>query len=403
MDTYNSHPGYGLTAESIVSFFRRAEAGWPVQQFDMFDDLIENDGHLRGLVNGRVEKVSGCDWVLKPGSDDPQSAVAAKSLEERLRNDIGFREFLEHHLMAPHFGIACTNIVWNDVERIITPTEFRNAAARRFRSPSAERANEIWLIGGSTINDLIELEPGLWAVSTYRHRNPWASGMMRTCAWWAAFKRWQVRDWQVFAELFGLPMVLGTYELGATLATRQALEDAIKQLGTDGWAIISKSAEIIIKEAGARGGDSSTVFPPMIRMCEDQMSKLIAGATLTTDAGGPNSKGSYALGAVHETREYALTKADARRVEEMFVRDIGQPYVRWNGFGNAKPPRLKIQITRDSLERAKVIEIIGKGIDIDKSQLQEEFSLREPAPGNAVSFKPPEPKLPAPSSSKNHD
>jgi phage gp29-like protein len=395
MDTYNSHPAMGLTAEMIVAYFRRAEQGWPVQQFDMFDDIRETDGHLRGLINGRVESVSGCDWVLKPGRPDAASEACAIELEDRLRNDIGFREFMEHHLMAPHDGIANTNVVWDELERIVCPVEFINTPPRRFRAPTAERANEIWLIGGTSINDLIPLEAGLWARSAYRFRNPWAAGLMRTCVWWAAFKRWSVRDWQVFAEMFGLPLVLGLYEEGAGLPTRLALEQAVQQIGTDGYAILSKQTEIIVKET-ARSGDSSTVFPQIARLAEEQMSKLIAGATLNTDAGGPSAKGSYALGAVHEGRAYAIARADARRIEEMFVRDIGRPFQIWNGFDRAAPPRLKIQITRDNLERAQVLEIIGKAVDLDEDQIREEFSLRTPAKGKrvtCVTFKEPEPTI----------
>ena len=34
---------------------------------------------------------------------------------------------------------------------------------------------------------------------------------------------------------------------------------------------------------------------------------------------------------VHESRSYAMKRWDAKCVQEMFVRDIGQTFVRWNG------------------------------------------------------------------------
>jgi phage gp29-like protein len=386
IDTYNSHPAVGLTADMLLSFYREAERGIPVQQFDCFDDLIEVDGHLRGLIGERIEFVSGADWTLKAGRPDKPSELAAAALEEQLRNHLGFREFIEHQLEAPHYGIAGTNLVWDVGDGgIVTPTEFRNAAHRRFASPRAELAGKIMLINGSTARDLVELEPGLWAISRYRGRNPWASGLMRTAAWWAMFKRWSVRDWQVFAEMFGLPLAIGYYEEGAALESRQALEDVVKAIGEDGYAVLSNLTEVVIKDT-ARSGDSSTVYPGIAALAEAQMSKLIAGATLSVDAGGPGSKGSYALGAVHEERAYALKRADARRVEEMFVRDVGRWFNAWNGYDRAAPPRLKIQITRDNLERAKVLETVGQIVDLDEDQIREEFSLRTPAPGKGVRF-----------------
>jgi len=362
--------------------YREAEQGVPVRQFDCFDDIVEIDGHLGGLIAGRVDAVAGCEMVVRPGAPDAPSELAAAALGERIRN-IGFREFIEHHLTAPHYGIACTNIVWDLVDGVVAPMELINASHRRFASPTAERAHEIHLVDGDDSRKLTPLEYGLWAVTRMRGRNPWASGSLRTCAWWAMFKRWSVRDWQVFAEMFGLPLVLGYYEEGAGIESRRVLEDAAKNIGEDGFAILSSLTELIVKDT-VRSGDSSTVYPQIAALAEAQMSKRINGATLINDSGGPGSKGSYALGGIHESQQYKRERRDAGRIEEMFARDIGIPFVRWNGYDRAAPPELKIQITRDSLERAQTLEIVGAIIDLDEGQLREEFSLRTPAPGKGV-------------------
>jgi phage gp29-like protein len=396
MDTYNSNPAVGLTADVLVAFYREAEYGRPLRQYDAFEKYgIEPDGHLRGLINGRIESVAGSDWVLKPGRPDKPSELAAAALEDVLRNATrsttpallsasqpatgGFRDFIEHHLTAPHFGIACTNIVWDLEGGYYIPDDLINAAHRRFASPSMERADEIWLVNDIG-NALVALEPGLWAVSRYRNRNPWAAGLMRTCMWWAMFKRWSVRDWQVFAEMFGLPLAIGYYEEGAGEASRKALAEAVQMIGEDGYAVLSSLTELVIKDT-ARSGDSSTVFPKIAQMADEEMSKLIVGGTLNTDVAGV---GSYNAATVHESRAYKLERADARRVEEMFTRDIGVPFTKWNGLDRAAPPRLKIQITRDNLERAQVLETLGVALDIDEDQIREEFSLRAPATGKGV-------------------
>lgn len=397
LDTYNSHPAIGLTADMLFAYYRQAERGVPIWQYDCFDDLVEVDGHLRGLIGGRIESISGCDLVIQPGAPDKASNLAAGELGDRilgLGGSVGIREFLEHQLTAPHFGIALTNIVWDFVEGVIAPVELKNAAHRRFCAPSTTRADEIKLIAGDTIRDLTDLEPGLWAVSRYRNRNPWAAGLLRTAGWWAMFKRWSVRDWQVFAEMFGLPLVIGYYEDGAGPVSREALEAAVKSIGEDGFAVLSNMTEIVIKDT-VRSGDSSTVYPQIAALCEAQMSKLIAGATLTTDSGGAGSKGSYALGSVHESRQYNLARSDARRVEEMFQRDIGRVFCAWNGFDRAQPPKLKIQITRDSLERAQALEILGQMMELDEDQIREEFSLRTPAAGKGVRMPAAAPKSPS--------
>lgn len=392
-ETNNTHPGFGLTNEVLVSAFRQAERGNPLRQFDLFDDLKERNGSLRGMLNDRNESVSGCDWVVMPppGRSDPQSVKAALELGQRLENQLQFREFLAHQLDAVPYGIACTSMMWDYVENVAVPTEFKNPAARRFASPSAERADEIWLIDATPgAGRLIQLEYGLWAVSRYRHRNPWAAGLMRTCAVLAMMMGWSVRDWSVFAQMFGLPLAIGYYQEGAGKASRDALEDAVKAIGEDGFAILSSLTELVIKET-ARGGDSSTVYPQMLRWAEDQIAKLITGGTLNTDVAGV---GSYNAASVHESRSYTMKCNDAKCAEEMFVRDIGRPFVSYNGYDRAAPPRLKIKIKRDALQWAQTIEIIGQAIELDQDQIREDFCLREPAPGRGVKFMataPPDP------------
>jgi phage gp29-like protein len=205
---------------------------------------------------------------------------------------------------------------------------------------------------------------------------------MRTCMWWAMFKRWSIRDWQVFSEMFGLPLVIGYYDEGASEASRQALEQAAQMIGEDGYAVLSSLTEIVVKDT-VRSGDSSTVFPRIADRADMEMSKLIVGGTLNTDVAGV---GSYNAATVHESRAYKLIRADARRVEEMFTRDLGVPFVKWNGLDRAAPPRLKIQITRDNLERAQVLSTVGQVVPIDSDQIYEEFSLRVPPAGKGVKF-----------------
>lgn len=381
IDTFSSHPGAGLTADALVGYFRLAERGEPCRQFDCFEDLVEVDGHGRGLMNARIELTSGCEWTLQAGRQDKPSAIAAAALEERLRGVFAMREFVEHHLTATFYGMAASNVVWDFVDGIIAPIEACNVAHRRFRSPSTARADEIWLIGDD-LSSLVELLPGQWAISRYRHRNPWAAGLYRTMAWWLMFKRWSIRDWQVFAEMFGLPLAIGFYEEGAGPASRAALEEAVRAIGDDGYAVLSSLTDLVIKET-ARSGDSSTVYPKIADRADAEMSKLITGGTANTDLG---KKGSYAAGDIHADRAYALTRADSRRLSEMFTRDIATWFCRYNGFDNAAPPILKIQLTRDNFERAQVAATIGQALKLDEDQLYEEFGFRRPSEGKGVLF-----------------
>lgn len=382
LDAYNAHPGTGLSAETIISIFREAEKGAPLRQFDLFDDMLEVDGHLRGHHEGRIMANAGQDWRLLAGNpEDPRSVDAAKLLEERLRDlmleasGTGFPDYIEHQLMHPSYGLAATCTRWELDRGVIAPIEFNNVSHRRLAAPSPERAGEIWLINGKSAKDLIPLEPGLWSITRYKHRNPWAAGLLRTATWWSMFKRLAIRDWQVYANIFGLPYVIGMYEPNSSRKTREELLKAVQNIGTDGYAVFENTGTITIKGASEKG-DSSLVYPVIAKNCDDEISKIYSGGTANTDIG---DKGSYAAGSIHETRAFQLYRADAKRVEATFTRSIGRPFCVWNNFADVAPPRLHIQTMRDNFPRAQSLAIVGQMLPIDEGQIREEFGLRVPA------------------------
>lgn len=385
-DVYNSRPGSGVTVEQILSIYRIAENGDPVRQCDLFDNLIEFDGHGRGLFAGRNQAVAGKNWTMQAGGPDAGSGTAAQILGTHLKNNAGFRQFVEHQLTAIPYGFAASEIVWDVVDGVWLPVRFVNVPHRRFGSPTSDQADEIWLRNGDSRADMIPLEMGQWAVNRVLGRNPYAAGLMRTCAFWMLFKRWSNRDWQVFGEMFGLPSVVGFYSEGASASARAALEDAVKNLGEEGFAILEETCELLIKEA-SRAGDASSVYPAQWTKFEEQMSKAISGGTLTSDTG---SIGSYAQANTHADRAFVFALADAAGLEEMFVRDISVPFVTWNGFGGALPPRPKFQIVREqSLKaQAEILELLsrafGDSFSVAWEQVAEVFGWRVPVAGEAA-------------------
>lgn len=402
-EVWNTHPAFDLTIEMLLGYYRQAERGQPMRQMDCFHDMIETDPDARSKINDRNESVAGCDWVVMPGDDSKASKLASDALNECLQNQIEFRSYLAHQGTAVALGYAATNMEWDLQDGVVVPVKFVNPAARRFAAPSVDRANEIWLLDSSR-SELIPLEPGLWSVSMYRNilgRNPFAGGLMRSAAIWMLFKRWSMRSWNVFADMYGIPLTVGYYEEGAGAASRVALENAVRAIGQDGYAVLSALTEIVIKDA-ARGGDSSTVYPLILKVCEEQIAKLFTGGTLNTDVAGV---GSYNAASVHESRSYAQKCYDAQMLQETFTASIGRAFVAWNGYDRAAPPRLKIKIRRDALQWAQTLEIIGQAMPLSASQMREDFNVREPSgPDDDVKFEAtPAPKPGDPARAKAKD
>ena len=345
---------------------------------DLFDDMIESDGHLRSLVEGRITAVSGKEWIIQPGGTDSASIEAAKALEESLTDELDFACMLEHQLTAPYYGFAASEIIWEAKDKLIVPSAFIDVPHRRFKLGTY---GELRLVTRESQMAGEELIPGKWVVTKRRGNNIARAGLMRTATWWAMFKRMATTDFVVAAEKYGNPYVLGLYDDNVSEETRSALEQVVRNLGDAGHAILHKDVEVVLHDAGIKGSGNS-IHPSLISLCEAQMSKLISGATLGVDTGQANT-GSWALGKVHANKAFSLELSDAGRFSNTFRNHVSAPFVKFNGFGDARPPRLKIRVVQelDPESRVRVASVLVNelGMSIDGKQILDELGFKPPS------------------------
>ena len=113
-------------------------------------------------------------------------------------------------------------------------------------------------------------------------------------------------------------------------------------------------------------------------LSDAQISKLFAGATLTTDAG---SSGSHALGTVHQGSWFEILTGDENRLSNTFQAQIGKPFIKYNGL-NARPPRLKIHLALDIGVKGQLqvasIAANELGLEVDEDQIRQMTMLRRP-------------------------
>lgn len=385
MDGTSMRPGYHLTPAKLWSAYRQAELGSPMLQCDVFEDVQENDGHLRGQYESRLSAVAMRPWIIQAGGKAAVDLAAAATLSTALKRTNMLR--LMWHLMdALGYGYSAANVVWGfEPEGIaVIPVWFLLAAHRRFlvddsgmgRLTFRTEANQ-W--PGET------LFRGEWIVAERMARLVVRSGLFRTTSWFALFKRMSFADWIVFAEKFGIPVVLGYYQERASPESRAALLQAVEDIGSDGQAILSDLTKIVMESAMTRSGDVSALHPAVVARCDAEVSKVITGATLNVESGGP---GSFALGKVHEGRANSLVFADALWLQDVFQRYVISPFLEYNPqFRNAELPRLVIRV-RPEMTPDVAVKVYGKlqvmGLEIEDEQMREEFGLRQPEVGGVL-------------------
>lgn len=137
-------------------------------------------------------------------------------------------------------------------------------------------------------------------------------GLLAKAAPWVIYKRNTTADWAQFSEVFGMPIQEYTYETDDEDSRRRALEDAAA-IGSLAQFIHGKDTHLNLVEAGNKTG-SAEVYERLCERCNSEISKLILGNTLTTEAG---DNGTQALGTVHKKIEDKLAQAD-----RLYILDI---------------------------------------------------------------------------------
>ena len=377
-DEAQDHPGFGLTPERVLRIFRAAEAGYTPTQCDLFDDLIENDGHLRDLLDHRCQVVAGKPMVIQAGGPNPEDQEAAEALAAAINGVDGVLGFIEHQLEFNRYGWAASEIDWGYVDGLIVPLGFANVPARRFLL----KGNRLTLRTREFAWEGEPLAAGKWVVTRGKGTLLARAGLMRTAAWFAMFKRFSGRDWAIYAEKFGLPLVWAEYDETQSEDAKEAAEEAVANIGDDGQAVVSKGIDVHIEEAG-RYGDATKVHGGMTTHCNREMSKLVNGSTLSND-NGDSGGASYALGDTHDRVRHENIEYDVRRVEESFLDGVSRPFVHYNAL-DAAPPILRVQYHRQLTPTERVLLAKGMvelGIPVSKDQMRKETGFKPPVDDN---------------------
>lgn len=395
LDYSESWAGYKLTPDRLNWVLRLADWGAPAQMYDVFESIVLPDGHTRGLYENRL------DSVCVPGSwraaDDRAGSKQLADELTMITADLQMEIAVEHLALQPFFGSAYVEVAWvTRADGMQVPAELVCVPHRRFIFDEDSRAR-LTSEGNPYPGELLERRPGSsWIIAeTRRWRRQVQAGLLRTVAWWCLFKRTSVRDWIIFAEKFGIPMIIGKPGDDDSEKTRKALKDTIAALGTEGRAVLGGDATIEVLDQALRAGSGSGdhLHAGITALSNSEISKCLTGGTLTSDVGGP---GSFALGQVHAAKEHKLHLADAMRIGRWLRRGIAQEFLVRNRLAEkaaAAHYHLHVKKLSQKEDSEVLVNLTKAGMTLSKSQVREQFELRAPS-GADDELAPPKPTAP---------
>jgi phage gp29-like protein len=376
-ERWSTYPSSGLTPYRLAEIFREADQGNVYRQMELFEEMEEKDAHLTAILQTRKMAVLSKDYEVLPYGATPEDERIAARLGEIVYQIPNLEESLLDLLDAIGKGFALSEIVWEVTGGQAVVAELRWIPQKKVTF------GEDWQPRLLTKEANWEgVMPPLWKVIYHRYKarsgHATRSGVLRVVGWMYLLKNFAMKDWAAFNEVFGMPLRLGKYDTTASPADRDALVQAIRNLGSDAAGVISKSTEIDFVEATSRSGGVNP-YQLMAEFCNREMSKAILGQTLTTDTAG--STGTYAAAKVHAQVRRDLVEADAQALGNTLREQLLRPLVGFN-FGWDKPvPWFRFRFEEE--EDLKALSVVYRnlaalGLPLDLEHVAERFGVPLP-------------------------
>lgn len=390
-DYASTHYGYGLTPEQLFAYIRQADAGQPMAMLDTLESLLLNDGHAVGLFNKRLDSVVVQDtqWSA-PNHDSSSNTAEFAAMWDRHMRTTNIAQAVEHVALADYLGWSYLEVAWQTMPGgWQMPAYFVPVPHRRFMFDATTFEPLLTSDAFPKGERLVCTAGSSWVLAqSNRFRKPTFSGRNRQAAPWMLFKRMSVRDWVIFAQKYGIPLMLGTYAENSGEATRRALVEALDRLQEEGNVVLEEGNKIEVSAEQMRMGTSNHLHGGLVAMFNSEISKIFTGGTLTAEAGG---SGSYALGNVHAEGEHKMSLADAARIQIAFSQLAAEAVVRNGLVGKVSPPEMYLAVQPDfkamDAESRVVVNLSKAGLPLSIKANRRRFN--QPAPsGTEDEMKP---------------
>lgn len=346
----------------------------PQDYMTLAEEIEERDPHYASVLRTRKFAVASLDPSVEAASDDAADQKLADEVRRLMDSDQTPDLFFDL-LDGLGKGMGVCQILWDTTVTPWVPKDYKWVDPRYLR-PDAETLSEILLISDDAPQGK-PLEPYKFIIHLPRSKSGsiWRNGLARQCAVLYMLKSFTTRDWWAFAEVFGIPIRVGKYGPNATTEQIATLKSAIATIASDAGAVIPDSMMVELVET-AKGNGGDTLFESMVRWCNEEISKLVLGQTMTTENGS-----SMAQANVHNEVRLDIAKWDARQLEATINEYLVKPFIVLNWGVQKVYPRVCIRVPEPEDLKVTVdslMPLIDRGMRVSESELRDKFGLADP-------------------------
>lgn len=376
----SGHPAQNITPQRMTSLLRNAEQANARGYYELAEEMEEKDLHYLSVLGTRKRAVAQLPRSVEPADDSEQAKADAKFIEDWLD-----RETLEIELFdildAVGKGTSHCEIIWNQGDAWL-PEKLIWRQPSWFEYDQTDGETALLRSEGGTLEPL-PFGKFISHVHSAKSGIPVRGGLARAVAWFWMFKNYSIKDWLAFLEMYGQPMRVGRYDVGASEENIRKLQRAVSQIGTDAAATYPRTMDIEFIDA--KGGTApADLWQAMILFINDEVSKAVLGQTSSADAkaSGIGSGQSDLHGEVRDD----IARADGKMLAATLNRDLVKPMIFFNFGPRKKYPRIKIQKpdpidVKSKVEAAR--ELAALGVEIDAEEMREMAGLPAPKTSGA--------------------
>jgi SPP1 gp7 family putative phage head morphogenesis protein len=133
-------------------------------------------------------------------------------------------------------------------------------------------------------------------------------GILAKAAPFIIWKRNALTAYADYLELFGQPIRVGRTDVRDEFM-RGNMENMLSNMGRKAWGVFD-TEDILEMVESKNSGQGGKVFEDFARYCDEQISKLVLGGTMTVDSMGGNYKGD-----IHDSNADEITDNDRKDLE----------------------------------------------------------------------------------------
>lgn len=293
---------------------------------------LKNDPHVWSCIQSRKSGVLSLDYEIV-ANDSPSYVFEAVV---RIISRLDIYQFESDILEAPLFGFQPIEIIWENFDNLIAPKSLKARPQEWF----AYDTNGNLVFKGKQFGE-IEAIPEYKIINVQYEAsamNPYGHSLLSKCYWPVTFKNGGLRFWVNFTERYGMPILIGQYQRGATNEEIRELAEQLENIYED--AILISPMDVKLELHEANRATSVDLYLELIKFANNEISKAILSQTLTTELEG----GSYAASQTHSQIRKEIVASDARLVQTA-MNQIIRFFVELN-FGNLPTPTFRIMLDK---------------------------------------------------------